>query len=287
MSQLFYKYLVDELITDYFATHKPEAGMKYYVLFEKKEHRDGLYDALSNTASAKPITVTGIFENRQEWMDVDVYETCHFCPNPDGASIIIGNESDADNGYLTTLRNAVANPDSDYGKYALLNILGNNKLESITTAGINLLEAGGPLHQDIILKSVLDKLEQVSILAYDKMCLGLYAQNIKERIEQNEADLFIFQDILSVLQNGTVSLTGKYDKFGYFPDRYCTDAGLITIDDKEIEKRLVCNSAHFDRIKNILNSYSTEAFNELTKTYDNSLSNKIIKTRPTARVLVT
>lgn len=277
MSQLFYKYLVDELITDYFATHKPEAGMKYYVLFEKKEHRDGLYDALSNTASAKPITVTGIFENRQEWMDVDVYETCHFCPNPDGASIIIGNESDADNGYLTTLRNAVANPDSDYGKYALLNILGNNKLESITTAGINLLEAGGPLHQDIILKSVLDKLEQVSILAYDKMCLGLYAQNIKERIEQNEADLFIFQDILSVLQNGTVSLTGKYDKFGYFPDRYCTDAGLITIDDKEIEKRLVCNSAHFDRIKNILNSYSTEAFNELTKTYDNSLSNKIIK----------
>ena len=250
--------------------------MKYYVLFEKQEHRDGLYDALANTASAKPITVTGIFENRQEWMDVDVYETCQFCPNSDGVSIIVGNESDADNGYLTTLRNAVANPNSDYGKYALLNILGNNKLESITTAGINLLEAGGPLHQDVILKSVLNKLEQVSILDYDRMCLRFYAESIKKRIEQNEADLFIFQDILSVLRDGTVNLTGKYDKFGYFPDRYCTDAESIKTE-KEIEKRLLDNSTHFDRIKNILNSYSTEAFNELTKTYDNSLSNKIIK----------
>lgn len=277
MSQLFYKYLVDELITDYFATHKPEAGMKYYVLFEKQEHRDGLYDALSKATSANPITVTGIFENRQEWMDVDSYETWIFFPNSDGAGIIVGNESKTDNGYLTTLRNAVANPYSNYGKYALLNILSNNKLESITTAGINLLDIGGPLHQDVILKSVLDKLEHVSILDYDKKCLEFYAESIKERIEKNEADLFIFQDILSVLQNGTVDLTGEYNKFGYFPDRYCTDAGFITIDTKEIEKRLIDNSVHFDRIKNILNSYSTEAFNELAKTYDNHLSNKIIK----------
>ena len=280
MSQLFYKYLVDELITDYFATQKPEAGMKYYVLFEKREHRDGLYEALSTSASAKPITVTGIFENRQEWMDVDVYDTCQFCPNSDGVSIIVGNESETDNGYLTTLRNAVANPNSNYGKYALLNILSNNKLESITTAGINLLDAGGPLHQDEILKNVLDKLEHVSILAYDKLCLGYYAENIKERIEQKEADLFIFQDLLSVLQSGTVNMAGMYNKFGYFPDRYCTDAGLIPIEDKEIKKRIIDNSVHFARIKNILNSYSTEVFNELTKIYDNSLSNKIVK-RPT------
>ena len=275
MSQLFYKYLVDELITDYFASHKPEAGMKYYVLFEKQDHRDGLYDALSSTASAKPITVTGIFENRQEWMDIDVYDTYQFCPNSDGASIIIGNESRTDNGYLTTLRNAVANPNSEYGTYALLNILSNNKLESITTAGINLLDAGGPLHQDVILKNVLDKLEHVTIRTYDRMCLELYAENIKERIEQNEADLFIFQDILSVLQGGTVNLSGEYNKFGYFPDSYCTDAGFITIDDKEMKKRLDDNAAHFDRIKNILNSYTTEVFNELTKTYDNNLSRKI------------
>lgn len=277
MSQLFYKYLVDELISDYFATHKPEAGMKYYVLFEKQEHRDGLYEALSQTSSAKPITITGIFENRQEWMDIDIYETCQFHPNTDGVSIIVGNESKTDNGYLTTLRNAVANSQSEYGKYALLNILSNNKLESITTAGINLLDKGGALHQDVILKNLLNKLEHVSILDYDRMCLELYAESIKESIENNEADLFIFQDILSVLHEGTVALTGKYQNFGYFPDRYCTDAGFITIDNKEIKRRLVENSTHFERIKNILNSYSTEVFNELTKTYDNQLSNKIIK----------
>ena len=251
--------------------------MKYYVLFEKQEHRDGLYDALANTTSSKPITVKGIFENRQEWMDVDVYETCCFRPNINGVSIIVGNESETDNGYLTTLRNAVANPNSNYGQYALLNILCNNKLESITTAGINLLDVGGPLHQDVILKSVLSKLEQVSILDYDKKCLEFYAESIKTRIEQNEADLFIFQDILSVLQKNTVTLKGNYHKFGYFPDRYCTEAGLIKIDDKEMTKRIIDNAAHFDRIKNILNSYSTEAFNELTKVYDNTLSNKIIK----------
>lgn len=277
MLQSFYKYLVDELITDYFSTHKPKAGMKYYVLFEKQEHRDGLYNALSNATSSKPITVTGIFENRQEWMDVDVYETSCFQPNTDGVSIIIGNESETDNGYLTTLRNAVANPNSKYGKYALLNILCNNKLESITTAGINLLDVGGPLHQDVILKSVLKKLEHVSILDYDKKCLKSYAENIKIRIEQNEADLFIFQDILSVLQKNTVNLAGKYHKFGYFPDSYCTEAGFIKIEEKEMAKRIFDNAAHFDRIKNILISYSTEAFNELTKTYDNTLANKIVK----------
>ena len=80
MSQSFYKYLVDELIADYFATHKPEAGMKYYVLFEKQEHRDGLYESLATSACAKPITITGIFENRQDWMDVDIYETYQFTP---------------------------------------------------------------------------------------------------------------------------------------------------------------------------------------------------------------
>lgn len=277
MSQLFYKYLVDELITDYFSTHKPEPGMKYYVLFEKQEHRDRLYNALKEASSAQAITIRGIFENRQEWMEIDEYDTCCFRPNPDGACIIVGNESETDNGYLTTLRNAVANPASGYSDYALLNILCNNKLESITTAGINLLDDGGPLHQDIILQNMIQKMEKVSILDYDKKCLSNYAKNIKERIEQNEADLFIFQDILSVLQQHTVSLVGKYDKFGFFPDRYCYEAGLITIDQKEMDARLEGNAVHFEKIKDILNSYSTEAFNELTKTYDNALANKIVK----------
>lgn len=171
MSQLFYKYLVDELIADYFATHKPEAGMKYYVLFEKQEHRDGLYNSLATSACARPITITGIFENRQDWMDIDVYETYLYTPNYDGIGIIVGNESKTDNGYLTTLRNAVANSNSEYGQYALLNILCNSKLESITTAGLNLMEVGGPLHQDVILRNMLDKMDHVTILDYDKLCL--------------------------------------------------------------------------------------------------------------------
>lgn len=277
MSQLFYKYLVDELIADYFVTHKPEAGMKYYVLFEKQEHRDGLYNSLATSVCARPITVTGIFENRQDWMDVDVYETYLYTPNSDGVGVIVGNESETDNGYLTTLRNAVANSNSEYGQYALLNILCNNKLESITTAGLNLMEVGGPLHQDVILRNMLDKMDHVTILSYDKLCLEYYAENIKERIELNEADLFIFQDILSVLQQGTVNLSGEYYKFGYFPDKYCTGSSHINIDTKDMKKRLEDNAVHFERVKNILNSYSTEAFNELTKTYDNSLANKIIK----------
>lgn len=277
MSQLFYKYLVDELITDYFATHKPEAGMKYYVLFEKQEHRDGLYNSLANSACAKPITISGIFENRQDWMDIDTYDTCLYTPNSDGVGIIVGNESETDNGYLTTLRNAVANSNSEYGKYALLNILCNNKLESITTAGLNLMESGGPFHQDVILRNMLEKMEHVTILTYDKKCLENYAEIIKERIALNEADLFTFQNILSVLQQDTVNLSGEYHIFGYFPDRYCTDAGLITIDEKDMMKRIKDNAVHFERIKNILNSYSTEAFNELIKIYDKSLANKIVK----------
>lgn len=279
MSRSFYKYLVDELITDYFTTHKPgSSGFKYfYVLFENAEHRNGLYNAIAENQTAHDITVTGIFENRQTWMDIDVLNTKCFQPNVDGAEIIVGNESVIDNGYLTTLRNAVVQPDSQYSNNALFCILCNNKLESLTSTGVNLLAEGGPLHQDTIFKNMLAQLDNLTILDYDRMCLKRYAATIRERIAQHEADLFMFKDILGVLQSHPVELAGKYDKFGYFPDKYCTTPSLITIDPKDMEVRIKDNSYHFEQIKTILNSYSTEAFTELTKIYDNALANKIVK----------
>ena len=252
--------------------------MKYfYVLFENAEHRNGLYNAIAENQTAHDITVTGIFENRQEWMDIDVLHTKCFQPNIDGAEIIVGNESEIDNGYLTTLRNAVVQPDSQYSNNALFCILCNNKLESLTSTGINLLAEGGPLHQDTIFKNMLIQLENLTILEYDRMCLKRYAETIRERIAQHEADLFMFKDILGVLQSHPVELAGKYDKFGYFPDKYCTTPSLITIEQKDMEARIKDNSYHFEQIKTILNSYSTEAFTELTKTYDNALANKIVR----------
>ena len=166
MLKSFYKYLVDELITDYFTTHKPGSfGLKYfYVLFENAEHRNGLYNAIAENLTAHDITVTGIFENRQEWMDVDVLNTKCFQPNADGAEIIVGNESVIDNGYLTTLRNAVVQPDSQYSDKTLFCILCNNKLESLTSTGVNLLAEGGPLHQDTIFKNMLTQLDNLTIL---------------------------------------------------------------------------------------------------------------------------
>ena len=157
MLKSFYKYLVDELITDYFTTHKPGSfGLKYfYVLFENAEHRNGLYNAIAENLTAHDITVTGIFENRQEWMDVDVLNTKCFQPNADG--------------YLTTLRNAVVQPDSQYSDKTLFCILCNNKLESLTSTGVNLLAEGGPLHQDTIFKNMLPQLDNLTILDYDRM----------------------------------------------------------------------------------------------------------------------
>lgn len=279
MSKSFYKYLVDELITDYFAKHKPgSAGFKYfYVLFENAEHRDGLFDAIAENQSSRDITIRGIFENRQEWMEEDVLNTKCFQPNEDGAEIIVGNESNIDNGYLTTLRNAVVQTNTDYSQNALFCILCNNKLESLTSTGVNLLAEGGPLHQDTIFKNMLSQLDNLTILDYDCMCLKKFAETIRERIAQHEADLFMFKDILGILQSHPVELAGKYDKFGYFPDRYCTTPSLLTIDQKDMELRIKDNSYRFDQIKSILNSYSTESFAELTKIYDNALANKIVK----------
>lgn len=273
----FYKYLVEELITSYFQEHKPEAGMKYYVLFENEEHRKGLFDAFSGNSTSRQITISGIFENRKEWMPSDEYDTFYFVPNADGVKILIGNESDADNGYLTTLRNAVGDESKKYKDFALLNILKDNKLESITTSGLNLMEEGGPLHQDMVLKNMLQKLDNVTILEYDKLCLKRFAESIKERISKKEADLFVFEDILAVLQNSTVKLNGSYHKFGYFPDKYCSTPSLITLGEKDMKQRINNNASHFERIKSILNSYYTEALTELNKTYDESLSSKIVK----------
>ncbi len=279
MSKSFYKYLVDELISDYFATHVPgSAGFKYfYVLFENSEHRDGLYNAIAESKYARDIRVTNIFENRQDWMAVDILDTKCFHPNASGAEIIIGNESFVSNGYLTTLRNAVVQPNMGYYNYALLNILSNNKLESITSAGVNLLDEGGPLHQDSILKNMLEQLDKLSILEYDRICLKRYAENIRERIAQHEADLFMFKDILGVLQSNPVKLEGKYDRFGYFPDKYCYEPSLMAISSEDMNQRITDNSYCFGQIKSIMDSYSTEIETELLKIFDESLVGRIMK----------
>ena len=274
MSKSFYNYLVEDLLRDFFKKNPPYGGAKYYVLFENDEHRDGLYQALASSQFAKSIVVSDVYENKHSWIPVEDYNTVLLSPVEYASDIIVGNQSTADNGYLTTLRNAVGSV-GKYKHYALLNLLSNDKLESLTTAGFNLHEIGGPFHYEAVYNSMISKLENV-ISDYDQFCLKRYAEKIKEQIALNEADLFVFQDILAVLQSSNPSLKGQYHKFGYFPDKKYAEPSTMTFTNEQIRKRIADNTSHFEKIKSILTSYSSDAENQLLKYYDVRLTKQIL-----------
>lgn len=269
MSQPFYKYLVDDLLANYFKQYPASKGSKYFIILENLEACEELKEAFSNSKNCSKLSIdTSVFENPSEDLPMSSYLTYLFSPSEDGAKLILGDTVTATDDYLTTLRNAVE-PANIYEEYGTLFILSKVRTESLTTASIDLMSPHMPLHIDEIMKSIFTRIEDASLLTYEKLILKDYINRIKEEF----IGLFEFEEVLSVLKDK--SLENYYTKLGYFKHQALKEAKSIT---KETLETISFNAEVFKELKRIFTTVEeSNRKTELLKILDVKLTDELLK----------
>lgn len=269
MSQPFYSYLVEELLANYFQHHPANKGSKYYVILENAEACIALKNAFAESKKSIPWKVDeNIFENPVPGLPVTSYETVLFWPSEDAPGLIIGDITTATEDYLTTLRNSLepGNVNEDYGVIFILNSL---RTESLITASVNLMSSHMPLHIDEISSNIQAKINDATLLEYEKCFLRDYI----ERIRDNCYSIYEFEEVLSVLKEQ--SLDRYYSKLGYFRHKSLTEA--LTLDPKRTAETISYNAEIFHQISRVFNLVEAGSRKvELQKILDDKLADKLL-----------
>jgi DNA phosphorothioation-dependent restriction protein DptH len=275
MLESFYNYIVDELLIPFFEQNEIEPGSRFYVIIENKNHRNGLLNAMHSSSYSKDITISNIFDGRVYNVAEESYPTFCIAPQHSQHSLIVGNSESATEDYLTTLRNAVSSPTSNYKDYGVLYILSSNRLESLTTASIDLQNHGMPLNTNYIRDNIKNKIDNCLMNANEKLYLKNSLERITQRIGDGGYTLFDFKDILGVLKNG--SLKNKFSTLGYFEDDDIYDM-FFTPSDKDLQNRIENNALLYNQVSDIiLQSDGDERKAKLSKYLDDRLVDELSK----------
>lgn len=282
MLESFYKYVVNELLIHYFEQHPILSGNRFYIIIENKNHRDGLIKAMKSSNYAQPITIENIYNGIDYNIKEEGYNTFHIAPLNSVNSLIIGNSDDATEDYLTTLRNAVCNPKSPYSNYGILYILSNNRLESLTTASVNMQNVGMPLNTSYIKDNIEVKIKNCLMNDNEKLYLKDHLSRIATRIGDGGYTLFDFKDILGVLQKGT--LKDQFTQLGYFKDDVIYDM-FFEKSEKDMSERINQNSYLFNQISDILaQTDGQDRRDRLSKILDDKLANELTHINDTSNI---
>ena len=121
-SSQLYKY-VSNLIIEFFVSQKIQAGDRYNLYLEDKEHIDFLYDSLQHNSiiAYEPFTYTHPDGG-------EAYST--FTLSVEGTKVIIASSTFASEDYFTMIRNKVADQNEVFEGTAIL-ILFSGKLDSL------------------------------------------------------------------------------------------------------------------------------------------------------------
>ena len=134
MYELFYRFLIDELLVRYFEQTPIEAGDKYYIMIEDKDLRQQFYDALNMSDHIHRETfcfsdTEGFSDNTKEFE----------CPVIDANStvkiLISGCDYNTD-GFQTKIRNSVGMADNPLSDMAVLFILPGKLRCGLNSSGI-------------------------------------------------------------------------------------------------------------------------------------------------------
>lgn len=273
MSESFYKYLIDDILAKFFAKNPAKEGEHYCLVIESEENRIGIINGFKNSTHSRELTVEGIYEGRIENPELDQYETIQFDADDEGASVpFIIADIDTGGEYLPTIRNAV-NKGKKYDKYATLFILSNYAtVDTLSTASINLQDKGQPFNAHEI-KNCIDACisDTVIISNYEKEYLKAALNRIVEMIDSEGCDMFDFEDVLSILQEG--SMNGAFNRLKYFPDNKIY--GLLEV--PELEKRVYHNQDLFEKVNSIMINLDEDSRETLlSKFLDDKMVNRII-----------
>lgn len=94
---------------------------------------------------------------------------------------------------------------------------------------------------------------------------------IVEMIDSEGCDMFDFEDVLSILQEG--SMNGAFNRLKYFPDNKIY--GLLEV--PELEKRVYHNQDLFEKVNSIMINLDEDSRETLlSKFLDDKMVNRII-----------
>lgn len=275
MLESFYKYIVDELLIPYYEQNEITAGSRYYVIIENKKHRDGLLKAMQESAYSRGIEINNIFDGSEYNVTEESYKTFCISPQHSEHHLIIGSSENATEDYLTTLRNAVCSPVSNYSDYGVLYVLSSNRLESLTTASIDLQNQGMPLNTNYIRDNIERKIEDCLMNATEKVYLRNSLDRISQRIGDGGYTLFDFKEILGILQRG--HLKDNFSTLGYFEDKDIYEM-FFSQSEKDLQERVEKNAFLYNQISDIIaQTDGEERKAKLTKYLDDRLINDLAR----------
>lgn len=270
MYELFYNFLIEELLVRYFKKINVESGDKFYIVIEDAALRQDFNRALHNSAftSNQKICFPGY---EKYGIGSSEYDTVAFTCASNGTPIIVSGCDDAGDGFQTMIRNNIGVMDNPISEMAALFILpGTNAIETLLSAGRNLQENPYPLCLDSITKAIGDKIAS-KINTIEKEYLRHHVNRL--RFQDDYTSLFDFAPVLSILQKA--SLKNSFAQLDAFEDSEIYD-NMFASTDINIKERVKDNTSAFSIISDMMSeAYDQDQYKRLTTYLDPKLAGKI------------
>ena len=158
MYELFYNFLIEELLVRYFKKINIEPGDKFYIVIEDASLRQDFYKALHNSdfTCNQKISFPGY---EKYGIGAAEYDTVAFTSTSNGTPLIVSGCDDAGDGFQTMIRNNIGVMGNPISEMAALFILpGTNAIETLLSAGHNLQEKPHPLCLESITQAISEKI---------------------------------------------------------------------------------------------------------------------------------
>ena len=190
--------------------------------------------------------------------------------------LLMGFSDTAKDDYLNMLRNHVGKTGTMLSDYAIIFVLSNNNMESLTTASVNLESATYPLNSNEIRSNIEQRIKNATVIENERVYLRTYVDRLSQLIDDGACSLFDFDDILNVLKQGT--LKGNFTKLGFFDDNAIYAPSFPTMEPKNMEKRANDNAEFYEMTQKVLNSDDDDKIkvDRIAEWVDRKVAKKIV-----------
>lgn len=270
MYELFYNFLIEELLVRYFKKINVESGDKFYIVIEDAALRHDFYLALHNSSFTCSHKIC--FPGYEKYgIGLSEYDTVAFTCASNGIPIVVSGCDDAGDGFQTMIRNNIGVKGSPICNMAALFILpGTNAIETLLSAGRNLQEKPYPLCLDSITKAIDVKIA-CKINTIEKEYLRNHVNRL--RLQDDYTSLFDFAPVLSILQKSC--LKNSFTQLDAFEDSEIYD-NMFASTDINIKERVKDNTSAFAIISDMMSeTYEQDQYKRLCTYLDSKLAGKI------------
>lgn len=270
MYELFYNFLIEDLLVRFFKKITVEPGDKFYIVIEDTALRQDFYKALHSSVFTEEKKIC--FPGYEKYgIGASEYNTVAFNSTSNDTPILVSGCDDAKDGFQTMIRNNIGVMGNPISEMAVLFILpGTNAIETLLSAGSNLQERPYPLCLDSITEAINNKIS-CKINKIEKEYLTNHVKKL--RFQDDYTSLFDFAPVLSILQQPT--LQGSFAKLDAFEDKEIYDS-MFAADEMPVKERVKNNTSAFAVISDMMGeAYEQDQYKRLTTYLDPKLANMI------------